>query len=201
MRLQSVLTLKISIFKNYDVTKENTYSLSIGDGTGIDTKFGKSITVFFPHRLMEQLKIYSKSQRAELRRTKDLLGQNSDYIFLTSRGNPYYTTKEDYWKLEGNKSRSGDAVSKFIRRNVEKSTGLRLTFHCTRATFAMNCVDSQIALVAEGKITLNEARNFVRERLGHTSSETTDRYLNIRKYMAHSKKIRSNYESTLLDIL
>lgn len=65
----------------------------------------------------------------------------------------------------------------------------------------MNITDAQLELVAAEKITLREARDFVRSRMGHASYETTDRYLNYRKNLRLLHDFQSAHESHIQKII
>jgi len=201
MRLQSILTLQKHIFDGFDLKVNDVYSITIGDSTGIDSKYGKNMVIHVPTILMQKLEIYYRGKRAISRRKKDSKGKYTNYIFLNSRGKPYYITKKDRLEKGNDCFNDGGYVGKFTRNTVLPQTGLEFKFHHIRATFAMNLVDAQLALVSKGIINLNQARNYVRERLGHESSEVTDQYLNIRSLMSRTESLQRNYESKLLELL
>ena len=64
----------------------------------------------------------------------------------------------------------------------------------------MNLTDAQLQLVREGKITLAQAREYVRFRMGHSSYETTDKYLNYRANLEFIRSVRDSYGSYLHEL-
>jgi integrase len=193
-RIQSILTMQLRHVKTeIEGTDEGEVRLPVGPGTGIDTKNNKKMVIHIPKWFYRMLNTYALSDRAKKRRERAVSGDiDSQYLFLSFRGGLLYRSKKDRKHLKGNKSRRyletgqairvfmGEKVIPFIRKKygVEK---FRYRFHDTRATAGMNWTDHQLKLVEAGLITLSQARDFVRVRMGHESPETTDRYLGYRK--------------------
>lgn len=73
-----------------------------------------------------------------------------------------------------------DRLIPHIRKNYDSKFKFQL--HDLRATFGMNQTDVQMALVHAGKISLLKARTNVMALMWHTSSATTERYLDYRKH-------------------
>ncbi|BBB62321.1 hypothetical protein UNDKW_4048 [Undibacterium sp. KW1] len=186
-RIQSILTMRIKHLNIEINEKTNTdVRLKIGPGTGVDTKNDKALVLHIPTWFYKMLKVYSKSPRATRRRKLSKAGDHENqYIFLSQRGESFYSSKLDYKEFnEKSKIRylkTGQAIRQFIKEKIipfirkkYDAPDFHFQFHDTRATFGMNMTDSQLALVANKKITLHQAREFVKARLGHSSTATTD---------------------------
>jgi hypothetical protein len=61
----------------------------------------------------------------------------------------------------------------------------------------MNLTDVQLGLVAKGEVTLHEAREFVKTRMCHESSATTDRYLQYRNNLKLVRSVGAAYDNHL----
>jgi hypothetical protein len=212
-RIQTVLTLRLRHVRLQAVHGSLDYGLRIGPGTGVDTKGDKLMSLFIPAWLYEKLRTYSYSDRARRRRGKAVSGDNEDqYLFLSKQGVPYYQSKSDSLAFNPRNalrhSKAGQGVRQFISERIipairtKHDAHFHYRFHDLRASFGMNLTDSQIALVESKKITLHEAREYVKTRMGHTSSATTDIYLNYRKKLNHARFAIADFErhlQTLLD--
>lgn len=203
-RIQTVLTLRVSVFQDAINGAVSEVRVKVGPGTGVDTKNDKLMTLFFPVQLYDKIRIYTLCSRSHQRRmqAKD---EHLDYLFLTNRGTPYYDAKNDLstFNEENTKRRpnNGQGVRQFIanklipvvRRN-SGFEGFRYKFHDLRATYGLNLTDAQIDLVQQGKSNLHKAREFVRARMGHTSSSTTDLYLQYRNNLKLIRQAQLHYE-------
>jgi len=207
-RIQTVLTLKVRHVQIELSAKAREMPIVCGPGTGIDTKFGKLQTLFIPNWLYEKLQVYSRSERAIRRRNKSERGDTEDsYLFLSSRGNPFYMDVKDSQRFDNKRSTryeaNGSALRVFIRDRVLPKMREKLgkdfhyKFHDLRATFGMNLSDSQMRLVEKGDIRLHDAREFVKTRMCHDSSLTTDRYLQFRKNNRIVYEVQKHYEDHL----
>jgi site-specific recombinase XerD len=192
-RIQTVLTLRVrNTFLEVPKKQETEVRVPVGYGTGVDTKFNKQMSLLFPQYLYQRLRTYVKSDRARIRREKAIGGDSDDqYLFLSHRGTPLYRCKEQSNEFDAENSlrhaKQGQAVRQFIRERViplvqsmHDAKDFNYRYHDLRATAGMNWSDDQLKLVAEGKISLQDARNYVSVRLGHDSWEVTDRYLQFR---------------------
>lgn len=212
-RIQTILTIRIKdldlpIPQNPDVDCR----LPVGHGTGIDTKFDKQMVLHIPQWFWRQLQVYADSPRGRNRRLRANGGDiSSQYLFLSRRGAPFYQSKEDSLRFDPEAHlrhmKSGQAVRQFIGervvpyvRNVLGISGFYYRFHDLRATAGMNWTDHQLELVERGRITLNDAREYVRVRLGHESAETTDRYLRFRKDLEQVRRIEESHEIYLREL-
>lgn len=213
-RLQTVCTLRITqIAEHYNNHKNTDARIKVGPGTGVDTKNDKPMTLHFPWFLVEKLYIYFNSNRSRKRQEKhkSKTSASGQFLFLTNRGTPYYKPKEEKDNFnEGHKEpylREAQAVGETIRKHIipkcRKTLGdsFWYRFHDLRASFGMNITDAQLELVAAEKVTLREARDFVRSRMGHASYETTDRYLNYRKNLRLLHDFQSAHESHIQKII
>jgi hypothetical protein len=208
-RIQSILTFRVRhITKDVKGDLNGEIRLPIGPGTGIDTKNNKKMTLHIPLWLYQTLQTYADSDRAKKRRIRAGGDYENQYLFLSVRGAPLYQSKEELQTYnETNKLRHvkiGQGVRQYITERIvpfirEKYgvPGFRYQFHDTRATAGMNWTDHQLKLVEQGKATLHEAREFVKIRMGHDSSATTDRYLQYRQNLKIVRWGGHEYESHL----
>lgn len=211
-RIQTILTFKV---RHALVEQEDPSMLelrfAVGPGTGVDTKGDKPGVLHIPVWFYEALRVYSESERARGRRQRARGGDTEDqYLFLSERGVALYQCKADAAQFDSfNKLRhakSGQAVRQFIKERVlphirkHHAPHFKYHFHDTRATFGMNLTDDRLALVARGEITLHQAREFVKTRMGHASAAVTDRYLNYRSNLHLTRQANSDYDSHLRDV-
>lgn len=212
-RIQSILTMKVLHVCNKKLVPANAeIPIPCGIGTGVDTKNDKQLVLFFPKWLYEICRTYAYSERAKKRRNRSENGDTiENYLFLSRLGSPLYVEKKDAESFDVNNSKryspNGGAVRVFIRETVlprlRKRLGddFRYKFHDLRATFGMNLTDTHLELVQRGEATLQEAREFVRTRMGHESSATTDLYLQYRQKMQLTRNIQEQYEAHLSDLM
>jgi integrase len=211
-RIQTVLTMKVR-HSRVELPKGATeIPVICGPGTGIDTKYGKHLTLLFPRWLYEQLRIYSYSDRANVRRHRSARGESDDaYLFVSSHGNPYYDDIADTRRFDAQGKKryqaSGAAVRVFIADRVlpimQEKLGQHFHYqlHDLRASFGMNMTDGQLKLVENGVITLHDAREFVKIRMGHERASTTDGYLRHRKKHRLVRQVQQHYEEHLLGLI
>ncbi|MFV8157736.1 hypothetical protein ACNQ0Y_25465, partial [Enterobacter cloacae complex sp.6730552] len=187
-RIQTVLTLKKSIFLHSSDTLNSEIRILTGANTDIDTKNNKSIVLVMPKWLYDMVRTYNNSDRALKRRNKTNCIISKEYLFLSNRGVPYYLRRmhleSQYLDSNINTLHNGEAVRQFIKNRIiplmrEKLKNPFYTFkyHDLRATFGMNLTSSLLENVNKGKISLHDAREYVKNRMGHSSSTTTDLYL------------------------
>jgi integrase len=209
-RIQTILTLRKSNFPKTIVSSSTDFKLKVGPGTGVDTKGDKIIFLYFPAWLCERICTYATSPRADNRQTGAIDGEHKDHLFLSKYGRPYYDTKQSTQEFNPKKATrynsNGQEVRKFkagLIKKIHQTDGemsFHYRFHDLRATFGMNLTDAQLKLVREGNITLAQAREYVRFRMGHSSYETTDRYLNYRKNLEFVHAIRDSYGAYLHEL-
>ncbi len=209
-RIQTALTFKVSHTKlplSSDVFGE--IRIPIGPGTRIDSKNNKKMTLHIPAWFYEMLKLYANSTHAIKRREKAKGGDTDDqYLFLSIRGAPLYEDKADSMEFDENNdtryARTGQGVRQFITERVlpfilQKYGAMKFKyrFHDTRATAGMNWTDHQLKLVELKKTTLFSAREFIKTRMGHESSMTTDRYLQFRENLKFVQWAGQEYDNHL----
>ncbi|EIK9884155.1 site-specific integrase [Salmonella enterica] len=211
-RIQTVLTLKKSHFSKPSDTIDCSFTLVTGRGTGIDTKNDKNLILIFPKMLYDKIRIYSLSERYLNRVNKIKNSDYNDYLFLSNRGVPYYLGKESLKSSNTSPHErtmhNGEAVRQFISKRVIPIMRNKLAndnyifrYHDLRATFGMNLSESQMRLVEEGKLSLHEAREYVKASMGHASAEMTDRYLNYKSNLDAVIALQENFEEYINNIL
>lgn len=208
-RIQTILTLKTFVFQQSFNKNLKEVPVLVGFGTGIDNKNDKQYTLFIPRKLYDKIKIYVNSERYKKRR--DISEEYSkDYLFLTNRGTPYYTLKSDREVAQSLKGlrhiKKGQAIRQFIKDSLlpvihsKYDKNFKFRFHDLRASYGMNLTDVQLKLVEKGDITLHQARQFVKARMGHNNVATTDKYLEYRGKIKYIRKVQKDYEQHLLDL-
>ena len=211
-RIQTVLTLKVRHVRSEFSKGAKEVRLKCGPGTGVDTKFGKAQILFFPRWLYERLRTYSYSDRSISRRKKSAKGDCVDaYLFLSAQGNPYYQDLSETQQFDPSRRQryeaSGAAIRVFICDRVLPALRQVLgeefhyQFHDLRATFGMNLTDAMLKAVERGEMTLHQAREFVKSRMNHQSSATTDRYLQYRTNHRFTRQTQASYEAHLQQLV
>lgn len=214
-RLQTICTIRIKCLFNRESDSHGFIRLPVGAGTGIDTKFQKPMTLLIPNWLVQDLKIYIKSEQAQQRRQKSNYGDSDEnYVFLTKLGTPFYTSKAEQQELTekikasdlfGSKLKlyEGEAVRSYLKMVLLPE--IRLTepqfqsfkFHDLRASFGINLLESQLQHLPEGHNHLT-AVEYVQARMGHSNISTTLQYLNYKSRLQWRSKIQHEYESSLM---
>lgn len=199
-RIQTILTFRVRhVLEETNLEQHDVLRFPVGPGTGIDTKFDKQLVLHIPVWFYQMLRTYAFSNRSRDRRVRAMGGDNENqYLFLSIRGAPLYSAKEDLQAFDEvnllRHAKAGQGVRQFITERVipfvqrkYHAKNFHYQFHDTRATFGMNLTDHQLKLVEEGKTSLKEVMNFVKTRMGHASSATTERYL---QYRSRLKMVR-----------
>lgn len=211
-RIQTVLTLKKSIFLHSSDTLNSEIRILTGANTDIDTKNNKSIVLVMPTWLYDMVRTYNISNRALNRSNKTNCIISKEYLFLSNRGVPYYLRKmhleTQHLDSNINTLHNGEAVRQFIKNRVIplmreklKKPSYTYKYHDLRATFGMNLTSSLLVNVNKGKISLHDAREYVKNRMGHSSSTTTDLYLNYRSNLSNYKSYQEGYELHLQKLI
>ncbi len=208
-RMQTVFTLRLKHFEREVTNSETIVKIEIGYGTHCDSKFSKRNILFFPVWLYKKIQIYIKSEKAIRRRNKSkhiFDNYSLQYLFLTSRGSPYYCAKDDKYKIIYPSPPSGENIRMFINNTLkpkyaEQNLQFNFSFHDLRATYGINLVDSYTPLLKEKKISLTQILNIVRERMGHSSLRTTELYLNYKVKGKNIDEAQNNYEQFLRSLL
>lgn len=205
-RLQTICTMKLrhALIEVEDGQVGDVH-LGIGPGTGIDSKGGKQMVLHIPVWFYRALNTYANSERARRRRIKAGADHDSQYLFLTKQGFPYYADQEDRKKFDPDSDRrydlDGGAIGTFVRNvirpYIEKTFRIKkfsFRFHDTRATFGMNLTDFLLVKVEKGEMKLSQVRELVKTRMGHKSAATTDLYLDYRKNLKYVRAVVEEHE-------
>jgi site-specific recombinase XerD len=211
-RIQTILTLRVASIKTAKSSNRSFYIIKCGPGTLIDTKYNKSFNIYLPYWLMERLKVYSQSERASIRRKRSTIANEHSYLFLTNRGQPYYTSKSEISKFDGNNLRrrphNGEGVRQFIgnrvislTREILNDPDFKYQFHDLRASFGMNITEMKLMDVQNNICTFSEARDFIKKLMCHESYATSEIYLNYSQKLESARNIQLNYETHLSDLI
>jgi len=202
-RIQTVFTLRLKHFYKIPNKDDKIINIKVGAGTSCDTKYMKQHILVFPFWLYNQIKIYLTSPRALKRRekAKHIFEINDQqYVFLNNRGIPFYVGSDDLYRRLYREVPNGNAVRQFISKTLIKklkNNGLHLdfSFHDLRATFGMNLFDklSKKSLGNDGN-SLDRILIEIKERMGHSSLNTTEGYLNFRKRHKIKELSQDDYE-------
>jgi len=205
-RIQTILTFRVRhTMLELDQMPGDTVRFAVGPRTGVDTKLNKQLVLHIPIRFYRALAIYAKSKRAQARRLRAKGGDNIDqYLFLSVRGAPLYRSKADASQFDVEADlrhqKNGQGVRQFITDRIipyvrsHHDSKFKYIFHDTRASYGMNLTDEQLERVARGEITLHEAREFVKTRMGHDSAAVTDRYLQFRGQLKFVRQVANSYD-------
>lgn len=210
-RLQSVFTLRHTHFSKYLSDDTSHYRLKIGNGTLIDTKYGKQMVLHVPAWLYKRIQIYLNSERYKkrlLRCPHQYKNEAEQYVFLTRAGLPYYLASQDEFTSLYRSPPRGNAVTQFIRQQlkpnlIDNTNHFDIRFHDLRATFGMNLLEGKLQGYKFGRVAVSSQPNFhqilmyVRERMGHSKLETTEGYLNYREKYHLAMQVQTEYESFL----
>ncbi len=208
-RMQTVFTLRRKHFIKNQNKDEKEIRVQVGYGTHCDTKFQKLHTLIFPKWVYEKVKIYLNSPRAikRLERAKHIFDSNNlQYAFLNRRGAPYYTSGDDLYRNLYRDSPNGNAVRQFIHTTLKKelkkeSIKLDFSFHDLRASFGMNLLDRLMPMVENKDLELSHALIHIKERMGHSSLSTTERYLTFRNKNKIKEQAQDSYEEYLMELM
>ncbi|MCT7612692.1 site-specific integrase [Aliarcobacter butzleri] len=208
-RIQTVFTLRKKHFERVLKDGESEVKIKVGYGTDCDTKFNKLHTLIFPSWVYQKVRIYLNSPRYNKREEKashifDV--QNTQYIFLTNRGAPFYAAYDDPYRHLYKEVPNGATVRQFIFTSLKKQLkkdglGFNFSFHDLRATFGMNLLDKLMPLVDSKELKLSHALIHIKERMGHSSLSTTEKYLNFRERHKIKEQAQDNYETYLMELL
>ncbi|BDT60491.1 integrase [Massilia varians] len=212
-RIQTILTFRVRhvLERRLLATDSGEVRIPVGPGTGIDTKDDKKMVLHIPVWFYESLSQYAQSERAIKRRIRAKGGDSPDqYLFLSARGAPLYVSKAEAKEYNDENvlrhTKDGQAVRQLIRDYIIPNIQLThdpkfaYRFHDMRATFGMNLTDEQLKRVSSGEITLHQAREFVKTRMGHESAATTDLYLQYRGRLKFIRRVNIEYDEHLKTI-
>lgn len=214
-RIQTALTFRVRhALVELDGVTARELRFPVGPGTGIDTKHDKPHVLHLPTWYYRMLQTYTLSQRARTRRERAAGGDHEDqYLFLSVRGSPLYRSKTDAQAFDASNTlrhaKVGQGVRQFItdyvipwvRTNCKGAADFHYRFHDLRASFGMNLTEDQLALVSQGHITLAQAREYVKTRMGHESAATTDLYPNHRHNLKMVRQVNDDYADHLKSLV
>jgi len=208
-RMQTVFTLRRKHFFKIPHKDETEIRIQVGYGTHCDTKFQKLHTLIFPRWVYEKVQIYLNSPRAlkRLDRAKHIFDTNElQYVFLNRLGIPYYASNDDSYRKLYRDSPNGNAVRQFIHTTLKKelqNKGVKLdfSFHDLRASFGMNLLDKLMAMVEKKELKLSHALIYIKERMGHSSLSTTEKYLTFRNKHKIKEQAQDDYEKYLMELM
>jgi len=208
-RIQTVFTLRRKHFEKILRDDETEARIKIGYGTDCDTKFNKIHTLIFPSWIYQKVRIYLNSPRSKKRKEKATHifdEQNKQYLFLTNRGTPFYAAHDDPYRHLYKEVPNGATVRQFIFTSLQKQLkkdGFKFdfSFHDLRATFGMNLLDKLMPLVNSKEIKLAHALIHVKERMGHSSLSTTEKYFNFRERHKIKELAQDDYENYLEELV
>ncbi|MCT7557568.1 tyrosine-type recombinase/integrase [Aliarcobacter butzleri] len=209
-RISSVYSLRLKHFKkNIDSESKDDITMKIGLGTDCDTKGDKQYLLYFPLWLYQMIKIYIQSPKSVIKREKAkhiFDDYDKQYVFLNNRGRPYYVSKYDPYKQDYRDIPNGNTVRLFILNTLQKTLkknnkNINFSFHDLRATFGMNTLNRLLPLVKSGEIDISFALHYVKERMGHSSLITTERYLNFQKLNQVKLKVQNGFEEHLAKLI
>lgn len=198
-RIQTICTFRISQIKDLiknatPFAKDNTYVLRVGGRSIIDTKWGYAIDLFIPAWLVNDIYNYTQSQDWKKRAASSYYG-NSDnnYVFLTKRGNPYYTSRAEIddrnnnvLKTNKNSIHRGHAVYqmllKIIKIMKQNKEEIRVfSIHDFRATYGVDLIRT----LSKEVVDIDQIIPYVQKRMGHRNINSTIHYL---RYVAFAPR-------------
>nr|WP_274601653.1 tyrosine-type recombinase/integrase [Halomonas sp. KRD171] len=220
-RMQTVCTIRVHHIKTayHKLITENASSIEIQAGNGanneghlINTKRGKLHRLLFPRKLIEKLYIYLTSNYHQLLLVKSYYGKKDiNYLFLTETGAPFYISKQEIQDRQNEESHysinskdfvqnKGDTVRMNLKKFRENLAKIHpeldyFKFHDLRATFGMNLVRKLNNKGYKSAHILTE----VRSRMGHSSIETTQGYLDFEQISERYDEVAMEFEEQLLN--
>lgn len=162
-RLGTITTLRMQALDSAvpDPVVLGMWSIPVGPGTGINTKFDVSGHLMIPGELMKALKAYATSRR-HLDRVIKAADTNKSYLFLTRNFNPYTVAAVDREIVTLRRS-GQEAGLKFLQT---------FKFHQTRATYG-----TWLASICLENASVKAAIEFVKRAMHHKSESTTFGYI------------------------
>lgn len=171
-RLQTICTLRGKTLEDalHD-EPNNRYLIHVGgNGSCVDTKQSKALTIIIPAKLYDSLIQHWHNNESIIRRLKSFYGNvESNYLFLTKNGEPYITSKTEKLDrrdpnvhrrvgIEGAMSktanpRNGQAIWTFIKNlllpriRIDHPDFADFSFHDLRATFGMNTLETLLRAI------------------------------------------------------
>lgn len=187
----------------------------IGGTELVRSKNDTEMVLFIPNELVQRLHIYSASERAANRqkiRQHEREELSEEYLFITTRGRPYYCCNRDLPCFVYESPPAGNAISQFIRqtlrpRLIKSGFTRRLSFHDLRATFGVRFLEMQIAHQLKcnphqaPQDAYFKALNILKNRMGHAHFSTTEQYLDYVLEHSVSDRDQGQFEQHLLGLI
>lgn len=208
-RIQTVCTLRVfnikNLKKNNPDSFDDAYALKVGSNTVVDTKNGTNLTLKIPSWLADELLAYTNSLAWKERAKLSYYGiSDQNYLFLTSRGNAYYTSLKEIEdrrisnSLHGFKQSRGLSVRIHINQMLKKLNEEEIrvnpfTFHDLRATFGLNT----LKLMIHCGFSNDHAILYLKERMGHRYIHTTMRYLEYASFTSNVVDANTSFSEAL----
>lgn len=213
-RKQTVLTLRlkhVNQFNPHNLHSDSCYRIQCGDGTDIDTKNGKRLTLVIHEQLAEKLRIYINSDEAKNRRKKFVkrfgnnIFQNPDdiYVFIGERGDCRYMSKTDPRHNYTYSRPNGRSISNVVvklKKILPMDFPNSYIFHWNRATFALHLYQRLSTLHESNKISFDELIGFIQNALGHSDPQTTLKYLKLFRNEDQLLKMQMEWEHFLFPL-
>ncbi len=183
-RSLATYTLRITDIIDPELVKGTEVAIKIGHRTPVDNKNDKLMNIYIPSWLNRIIYTYINSERYKRRASK--AGQPTDgaqYVFLTSRGNPFHISKSDMRRGQDNPIQEGNSVRKFVSETLQPALNklespFKFRFHNLRACFGMNLLEEKLKGLPADSVAYTRALGKVQQRMGHAERSTTERYLN-----------------------
>jgi hypothetical protein len=162
-RIGTISTLRVNSVEDAmpDQSMADFFRIRVGPGTGVSTKFDVSGDLLVPRFLIETLRRYAYSMDRLTRQAK-ARSECRNFLFLTSRGNPY-------------RSETFNRLMTDLRRRAVRH-GLRFMlnfkFHQTRCTYGTRLMELALRVAGEAA-----AIAFVRDAMLHKDEAVTLRYV------------------------
>ncbi|RMR86305.1 site-specific integrase [Pseudomonas coronafaciens] len=205
-RSLATYTLRISDIVNPEAVKGTEVSIRIGRQTAVNNKDNKVMNIYIPSWLNRLIYIYINSERYQRRSRKaEQPSDGAQYLFLTSRGNPFHISKNDMRRGQGSPIQDGNSVRKYISETLQPALNkldspFKFRFHNLRACFGMNLLEEKIKGLPVNSVAYSRALGKVQQRMGHANRTTTERYLNYRENKELTFQAQSMFEQHLQDI-
>lgn len=213
-RKQSVLTIRLKHLEEFAegrLRNDATYELRAGPRTGIDTKFDKPQTLYFPKQLADELTTLARSPLMKSRRAKFksrlsaeypglIMDERDIYLFLSDQGNTYYMATSDPRYQVVKSPQAGQVTDTIKRKLVDRtpdSFPKDFTYHWLRATFAYQLYQRLQILVKNGALKPGEDIDFIQHRMHHESRQTTENYLKLFKMIQEKVIAQEIWEQAL----
>lgn len=200
-RLSTTFTIRHSNIINPENVKTNEVAIKIGRGTLIDNKLNRSMFIYIPAWLNAILYTYTNSDRHKRRLAKaSVKSDGEQYVFLTQHGSPYYISKKDRERGQGQPIQDGYSIRQFASKKLQTlinqtDTPFKFRFHNLRACFCMNLIDQKIKGIPNSEADrIYAVLKDVQERMGHSDISTTQRYFRYREMKQVTLQAQSDFE-------